>query len=91
MSTGPDRQSHKHALKRINAILRQDWNPIGFPVPDDEYDSYAPPILRLLLADADETALTAWLFVTAADTLDSPISREHAARVAQKLLDRAHS
>lgn len=89
--TQPHRQSHKHALKRINAILRQDWNPIGFPVPDDEYDSYAPPILRLLLADADETALTAWLFVTAADTLGSPISREHAARVAQKLLDRAHS
>ena len=86
MSTGPDRQSHKHALKRINAILRQDWNPIGFPVPGDEYESYAPPILRLLLNGADQTALTAWLFVTAADTIGSPISRAHAASVAQKLL-----
>lgn len=80
-------QAYKHALKRINTILRQDWNPIGFPVPADEYESYAPPILRLLLADADQTALTAWLFVTAADTIGSPITRAHASNVANMLLD----
>lgn len=83
----PDRQSLRRALKRINTILRNDWNPIGFPVPEDEYESYAPPILRMLLNHADKAALTAYLYTTAADTIGCPIPHDHAAQVAQQLLD----
>jgi hypothetical protein len=32
----------------INRVLRDDWNPIGVNVPDDEYSSYAGTVGRLL-------------------------------------------
>ena len=80
-------RSPKRALKRINTIHWKNWDPIGASVPEDEYEGYAPPILRVLLDGADKAALSNYLFVTAADTIKSPITRDHADRVAQMLLD----
>lgn len=81
------RQAYKRALQRINTVLWEDWDPIGAGVPEDEYESYAPPILRLLLDGADKTAISNYLFATAANTIACPITREHADHVAQMLLD----
>lgn len=87
MTDKSQRQSHRRALKRINTILAQDWDPIGAGVPEDEYESYAPPILRLLLDNAGKAALSDYLFDTAADTIACPITRAHADHVAQTLLN----
>ena len=81
------RQAYKRAIKRINNILWKDWDPIAAGVPEDEYEPYAPPILRLLLDGADKAAISNYLFTTAANTIACPITREHADHVAQMLLD----
>lgn len=80
------RQAYKRAIKRINAILWKDWDPIGAGVPEDEYESYAPPILRLLLDGARKAAISEYLFDTADATINCPITRQHADHVAQALL-----
>lgn len=87
MTPKSQRQAHKHALKCINAILWKDWDPIGASVPEDEYESYAPPVLRLLGNEADKTAISDYLFTTAANTIGCPVTREHADHVAQILLE----
>jgi hypothetical protein len=48
----------RHLMNEVRLILLNDWNPIGFPVPHDEYDSYITGVLRLLLAGADQHKLT---------------------------------
>jgi hypothetical protein len=32
----------------VNRVLHDDWNPIGFGMPDDEYSTYAGTVGRLL-------------------------------------------
>ncbi|MEZ5995527.1 MAG: hypothetical protein R3C25_07205 [Hyphomonadaceae bacterium] len=74
------------ALRAINRILWRDWNPIGFSVPEDEYQSYAPGVLRLLRAGADHYNLVVHLRRVAEESMASPISEERAALVADRLL-----
>ena len=38
--------------KGIRTILHDVWNPIGFPVPGDEYDDYVWPVHELLMRKA---------------------------------------
>lgn len=52
----------------IRQIFLQDWNPIGFPVPDDEYDAYIAPVYRILTGSRSEQELCEFLFQTARDT-----------------------
>lgn len=54
--------SRRAALKQdfyaVREVLRTAWNPIGAEgLPDDEYDSYAWQVVRLLREAADETTL----------------------------------
>lgn len=76
----------KADLKRINAILWCDWDPIGCGVPEDEYESYAPEVLRLLNSGAARDVMIAHLRHVAAEALLSPISEAKAARAADELL-----
>jgi hypothetical protein len=32
----------------VNRVLRDDWNPIGWQVPEDEYAGYAGTVGRML-------------------------------------------
>lgn len=41
-------------FNKIDDILYQEWNPIGFPVPKDEYRAYVPKIFQLILAGCSE-------------------------------------
>jgi hypothetical protein len=41
----------------VHDVLIHEWDPIGCGVPDDEYDSYLPGILRLLSVDADQVKI----------------------------------
>lgn len=52
----------RNQLQRtVHAILIHEWDPIGGGVPDDEYDSYIPGILRLLTKGEDEIILGSYL------------------------------
>jgi hypothetical protein len=56
----------KADVNAIRRILRDEWNPIGFDVPDDEYDSYIPAVYQLLRggASAEEISRRLWTFET---------------------------
>ena len=52
------RAALKQGFYAVREVLRTDWNPVGCEgLPEDEYDSYIWPIVRLLREGADETAL----------------------------------
>jgi hypothetical protein len=38
----------KKDVDAIRRVLVDEWNPIGFPVPDDEYDNYIQIIYLLM-------------------------------------------
>lgn len=59
--TEPRRVRAQDLLKQVDAILWTHWNPISCGVPEDEYTAYAPPIVRLLIEDADTVAIAAYL------------------------------
>ena len=46
---------------KVDKILWEDWDPIGVNdngAPDDEYRGYIPSIIKLIIADADESKIT---------------------------------
>ncbi|WP_028061841.1 hypothetical protein [Candidatus Solirubrobacter pratensis] len=47
--------------RHVNQILHDDWNPIGFELPDDEYSSYAATVGRLLREGAGADEVSAFL------------------------------
>ncbi len=73
-------------IRAIRQVLRAEWDPIGCGVPADEYDSYAPGILRLLVDRADKDHLTDHLYELETIAMGLPGNREHDARIAEKLL-----
>lgn len=52
-------------MRRVAAALREHWDPIGRgQMPDllaDEYDSYAPQVVTLLRAGADDLRIATHL------------------------------
>ena len=75
----------------IRQVLLHDWNPIAFPVPDDEYDAYVAPVYRILVGSRSEQELCEYLFRTARDTIgvasDTVGHFELGRPVARKLLE----
>lgn len=77
-------------LERVEQVLWEDWDPIGvrdLGGPDDEYDSYAPTVLEMLLASATEEELVAHLHAIEVEQmgLDGAALPHHAARALLKL------
>ncbi len=64
----------------IRQILYHDWNPIGFDVPEDEYDSYIGPVYRILASSRSEAELIAFLRWP-------PMADDQLRTVARKLLE----
>lgn len=52
-------------FNKIDEILWQEWNPIGFPVPKDEYRAYVPQIYRHVANGYTEEALAEELHLMA--------------------------
>ena len=81
-------------LRLVNDILFDEWDPIDineYCNCRDEYDSYAPAIVRLLLSDCDEYKLTAHLCELQRSSMGlSEIDEEVSRSVARRLLDLAH-
>ena len=76
----------KDDVAAVRAILLHDWDPIGFRVPDDEYDSYLWPVLRMLQEGAPREAIEDYLRTTASDTIGCPVPEARLSLVVDKLL-----
>lgn len=73
----------------VRVILLKDWDPIG--VADvaqaaDEYDSYAPPIARMIAAGRSISELTEHLVGIEVDMMGLGGDHDRARAVAVKLL-----
>jgi hypothetical protein len=55
------RRRYQRDFALVRKILGEDWDPIGCGVPEDEYDSYAPEIIRLLYDGVDARRLSDYL------------------------------
>jgi|HubBroStandDraft_5_1064220.scaffolds.fasta_scaffold1172680_2 hypothetical protein len=76
----------KADVDAIRRILMDQWNPIGFAVPDDEYDSYIPGIYRLIQDGADAYKLAQRLLQLEMVSIGVQGNAERAERVANSLL-----
>lgn len=76
-------------LRRVEQILWENWDPIGVNAmsgPSDEYDSYAPAVLRMLLAGVTEEELVAHLHAIETEQMGlDGVRPHHAARALPKL------
>jgi hypothetical protein len=56
-------EAPKEIFHKINNILRDDWNPIGFDndLPRNEYQSYAKKVYEMLDSGADTLSLVFYL------------------------------
>jgi hypothetical protein len=72
--------------RRINQVLLEDFNPIGFGVPEDEYDCLIGGIYGLLARKADQEEIAKWLEEMSATHLGVPSDLEECRSAAVKLL-----
>ena len=61
-ASGPSQhRSWQNVFQGAKQILIQEWHPVGAPVPDDEYDSYALTLSGMLLRNGSAVELMAYL------------------------------
>lgn len=87
MKLGP--RKVKEISKAIKEILLIHWDPIGIyhSGPDDEYDSYIWPILKLLRNGTNITEMTDFLYNLEKDTVGSfPENKQQIVLAAEKLV-----
>lgn len=74
--------------KTVRAILLNDWDPIGvagIPEAADEYDSYAAPIARMIVAGNSISELANHLLENEVDAMGLKGDQDRARIVAAKL------
>ena len=73
---------------KVDKILWEDWDPIGVNdkgAPDDEYRGYIPSIIKLIIADADESKITKLLHQHANMNMGLSTNVADHAEIARKL------
>lgn len=75
----------KRQFATVQAILWEDWDPIG-GVPRDEYDSYVWPVIDLLRKGAPRSDVEKYLVWAADENMGSPVPRERLDAVLDKLM-----
>jgi hypothetical protein len=73
-------------IRRIEDILRVEWDPIGVGDMPGEYDGYVAAIARLVAAGASAETLVAHLLHSERDRMGLPGNEAVAARVSEHLL-----
>jgi hypothetical protein len=82
-------ENYRLLTRRVGEVLHYIWDPIGVsdqPYARDEYDSYVPEVVRLLIAD-NRIQLTAYLTRTADHTIGMALKSEHTEEVIDLLFD----
>ena len=68
-------------LNEIRRLLWFEWDPIGINAegnwPDDEYDSYAHKVYRMLIDEKDHFAISKYLKATALEHIGVNQSENH--------------
>lgn len=77
----------KDDSEAVRRVLMSEWNPIGFEVPNDEYDSYIPVIYRLLQERVSVDTLAAHLEKIETEQIGLSARPDVNRRVAGVLLD----
>lgn len=80
----PGRLVHT-SFEQVQAILHADWDPIGWGVPLDEYDSFAWPVVKLLQASAPREKIERYLRGAAA-LIMSPVPEARLQIVMDRLM-----
>lgn len=78
--------STKAEAAAIRKILHQDWDPIGCGVPEDEYDSYLWPVLRLLQDGAAREEIADYLRTAAREAMTCTVPEQRLSLVLDKLM-----
>lgn len=76
-------------LATVRTILLEQWDPIGIrdvPAARDEYDRYAPGIVRSLRGRTTVAGMAAQLLEIETEQMGLAADRERAERVARTLL-----
>lgn len=81
-----DARAVRTSFEQVQAILHRDWDPIGCGVPLDEYDSYAWPVLKLLMVNAPRADIERYLLREAAAGMMSPVPESRLRTVVDRLL-----
>ena len=79
-------------LPVVHRILLEQWDPLGVnehPEAEDEYDSYIPGVIKLLLNGSTASAIAVHLGGIAVDIMGLASNSEHELKVAQALLSAA--
>jgi len=82
----PELKRAKADFAKVRAILHGEWDPIGCGVPEDEYDSYAWPVLAMLQRKADRSEVEAYLRWAADENMRCPVSEGRLASVLDHLM-----
>ena len=72
---------------KIRTVLLENWNPIGSPVPVDEYDGYVGGIYRLLFNKATVSEVAEHLASVEDHQMGFQVSPESLSEVAAKLCE----
>ena len=76
-------------LNEIRRLLWFEWDPIGIndeaDWPDDEYDSYAHKVYRMLIDGRDQCAISKYLKQTALEHIGVGQSENHDAIAARAI------
>lgn len=81
-----DRDAIESSASAVRTILHRDWDPIGCGVPEDEYDSYLWPVLKLLQDGAPRAAIEDYLRTAARDSMSCTVPEKRLTVVVDKLL-----
>jgi hypothetical protein len=82
----PELQRAKAGFEQVRAILHDEWDPIGSGAPEDEYDSYAWPVLALLLRGAPRSEIEDYLRRAADEAMQCPVPEARLALVLDHLM-----
>lgn len=83
---------YKALLPIVHRILLEQWDPIGViesPEAQDEYDSYVPSVIALLINGSAEETIAAHLGRIATERMSLPSEPKREMRVARALLSAA--
>ncbi len=89
MTPGPHRECSKALFGQVRSVLNREWDPIGvYPQVEDEYDSYALKVARLLIEGTDAPAVATRLMQFERDAMGyERATADRNLAVARKLLD----
>jgi hypothetical protein len=76
---------YKKIFQQVKKILFKDWDPIGCDVPNDEYDSYVPAVIGLLLKYSSEKDIMKHLDEVGRKMMNTKVDSKNLKLVAIKL------